>query len=255
MPLDLSCGEVSWGVWSVVPTLHVHFWLKQYFGTTTASKNIVQKLREAGPERNGWCLRYQVGILLFEVWTSDGEHGIAYVTPPPWGLNEWSCIDATFDGNYLRLYVDNVLVGSDQLQVGPPHELAAAATAILISAADYFPAAIEGLAIWKSVLSAGERTIFYNGGKRIAFAETEFKEPTDLEAHLELNYDDRNYSPAGSARNISVLSSLTFGGGAFTDTLGEGAGWGAPYYPLAEGVRHQDKVCASHVDLAETSGF
>ena len=247
MPLDLACGEVTWGVWSVAPHLHVHFWIKER-ANPPASCGIVQKVREAAPTRNGWALRILSNYLVFEVWSSAGVSGVAFAA---WSVTpgDWHCVDATFDSQYLHLYVDNAQVGYDAIV--SQDELAAAVTSVLLSSAPYYQAEIEGLALWSAVRTADERAILYHSGKRIARAETLLIDQSSLEALLELNYDDRDYSSHG--RNIDEMDHLTDGGGAYTDTLGEGGGYGAAYCPPLMPAHAAQRHC-SHQDLAETIG-
>lgn len=249
MPLALSCGEKNWGVWSVTPQLHVHFWLKR-LNSTASTCNIIEKVAGAGPV-NGWKL-YIAGaanLICFEVWGATGAHVFAGAAWTPTD-GKWYVIDATFDGRYAKLFVDDSEVGSGDM--GEVDELAAEASAILISTAINYPGEIEGLAIFNEPLPAAQRAILYNAGRRIGLGSIRAIRGSAylLEALLDLNFDDRDYGP--HQRNVNFISSLTYGGGPYTYTLGNGGGAGAGYGPpIFTGDRQQ--LC-SHQDLAETIG-
>jgi len=251
MPLDLSCGETEWyesgGVdqWSVAPDLHVHFWLKRT-DAPGATYSIVKKTPAAGPV-NGWGIRLSATHIYFDLWTNDGSAcAISYAWAPDAG--DWHCIDATFDGRYCYLYIDDDQVGSHDF--GEARALALeAATSMLLSATPNYPGDIEGLAIWSAAQSAAQRAILYNGGRRIALAEIRLMASGWLEALLELRHDTIDYSAFD--RDIDLSTSLTDECGRPSRTLGQGGGYGFAYCPP---VREVPDRCCTHTDLAETIG-
>lgn len=220
--------------------------------TTSDTCNIIQKVPADGPV-SGWKIYIAGGanLLIYQLW---GESGGTFMVACTWNPTngKWHCIDATYDGRYGKLYVDNVEVHDGD--IGRDEALGTHNGAMLVSDATDYPGQIEGLAIWNQPRTPAERAMLWHSGKRIALAEVRLMDYTELEGYLDLTYDDRNYGPDGDSRNLAVIDSLVLGGGPFTDHLGEAAGgYGAAYCPPIIDPERRQRHC-THNELAETTG-
>lgn len=101
--------------------------------------------------------------------SSGGYNEYTYIHPSNLNLNQWYHISFTYDGDYYKVYLNNVMVyQSNSFGTGTVKYENSGAGYVLGRDGDtpywYFKGSIDDLGIWGRALSASELNIIYTGG-------------------------------------------------------------------------------------------